>query len=55
MNVDYPDDRKCPKSKQHGEEIRPADEEEWNDTLNTRERWSKDQYQALEACRLKSD
>lgn len=50
MNVGYQDDRK---SKQHREEMRPADEEKWKDT--TSERWSKEQSQALEACRLKSD
>lgn len=42
MNVGYQDDRK---SKQHGEEMCPADEEKQKDMLLQRE----------EACRLKSD
>ena len=50
MNVGYQDDRK---SKQHREEMYPADEEKCKDT--TSERWSKKQSQALEACRFKSD
>lgn len=32
MNVNCQEDRKYPKSKQHGEEICPAEEEGWNDT-----------------------
>lgn len=50
MNANYQDDSKCPKSKPHGEYAlykQPADREEWNDTLNTLEKWkSKEQYRA---------